>query len=553
MANSRLVLVDGMGASKSINPWDVDDSPQAWTQLSGGPQTLDQKAVSEFFSKVPWMRRGVELVATGVATMPFTISKWSGTSASEEPFDTSESYANKVKFLPNPQKLFWLIAASRQLTGRAYVYNTRNKFMTKALDYRVPTSISPKFSDAGVLVSFLRKYTTPSGQVKEETYQVEDLFYSWVTDPYVEIGPPLNYPALNALLASGVLLNLDEEVIRFFKGGMVKQTVFTVPANTKAEERDRVSTVLTNLFTGLQRWRAKVFNADAFNATVIGEGLENMQNTELSDAKREDIAAAFGIPASKLFSNETGGLGGGGVVEQDAKNFLNEKLIPETEAIYEDLNQQILHPSGYHIELERDSIDAFQEDESLRATSMSGIASAVSLDPIAAEFAMKILGYELDPDEQKMLDTIKGQKEQARQQLQTRFDNARQQVANGKPVVEKPEDEPVRSVLIPASANLLRELGQWQRNALRIGGERSAAEFSHEHVTKETGAFIRQCLEHTKSKENIKALFAGVRHMLEHGGIDPTVGAAVKSALSKAKTDKKVQAIFADMIAEKHA
>src|SRR3990167_1540466 len=201
----RLVMIDGQNAIKSINVNDPDDHPEAWTWISGGPRDGNAKAIADYFATVPWLRRGVNIVASSVAGLPFTISKLGG----DEELDNSEDYKNVVKFLPDPKRLFWLMVASRQLTGQSYLWKSRNKVITLGLKYLNPTSVTPRYSEdeknAGELIGFKRKYSTGTKGVDERDVELEDILYSWVADPYTEMGPPKNYPAKSALSASGVM------------------------------------------------------------------------------------------------------------------------------------------------------------------------------------------------------------------------------------------------------------------------------------------------------------------------------------------------------------
>lgn len=544
---ARLLVLNGSQA-KSINPWDVDSSPEAWTWLSGGPREGEEKVTQDYFARVPWLKRGVNIIATRVSGVPFTISSFKpemnedkkiiGGEVGDE-VDNSDEYHNAVKFLPNPKKFLWLMTASRQLTGSSYLFKRINSYkVVKGLKYLNPTSVEPVYSEAeknaGELEKWTRTISTGKG-TKDIELKLEEILYSWYADPYVENGPPTSWPALAALTASGVLFSLDEALNGFFEGGMTKQTVFTVPSNTQKEERERIGNILTRMLSGVraQGKEAKVFNADTMNPVVIGEGMENLNDGGLSKQKREDIAAAFGIPSSKLFSNETGGLGGGGVVQEDEKNFLLETILPEAEAIFEDLNEQVFHPNKYHIEINKQQIDAFQEDEKERSAAVAQLTSSISVNPLAFELGASIMGYDLTDDQKLMLEAIKSDKQSQRDLFRERVD------------VVAPKEAPNDKE--PLEKSVATELSQWQRQALRVGGERSAAEFEPEHVTTEVSSFIRDGLVKCKTDKNIKALFAAVRSLMERGEMGGAVAAATKAALAKATTGKKVDMVLADL------
>jgi hypothetical protein len=53
------------------------------------------------------------------------------------------------------------------------------------------------------------------------------------------------------------------------------------------------------------RWR--VFNADSINVQQVGDGLESLQDSELTKQQRQDVALALGIPETILFSSAANG------------------------------------------------------------------------------------------------------------------------------------------------------------------------------------------------------------------------------------------------------
>ena len=88
----------------------MDDMPaEAWRIIAGPQQTGD---VGAAFQRVPWIYRGVQLIAGAVASMPFAIYR------GETEFDSSDNWQNRIKTVPNPRQLLWQISASLTLTGR---------------------------------------------------------------------------------------------------------------------------------------------------------------------------------------------------------------------------------------------------------------------------------------------------------------------------------------------------------------------------------------------------------------------------------------------------
>lgn len=557
MSTQKFIFVDSVGGGKSLTV-PGDDRPGVWQEIGGGAKTEETRKLEILFRSAPWLRRAVNLLATTGADLPFQIFKWAETGGpSGDAIDDSFQYTNKVGFLPMPRKLFWLLVASRTLTGKGYLWRGRNRTNTTDLRYLLPTSITPRWGNKDksvALIGWKRKYTADA-ESKVETEKdvpLEDIFYTWMSDPFVEIGPAEAYPAKSALAAAGVLFDLDAFLSGYFGRGAIKTTILTVPANTKKEAKEELEDWFNRFMSGIRNaFRGKVFNADLITPVVIGEGLAELSDANLTKEKREDIAAALGIPFTKLFSTEARGLGGSSVVQQDDMRFLRETVIPEMQAIFEDFNEQVLHPAGYHIQVNTKAIDVFQEDERERSFALVNLTSSLNSNPEATKLAMNILGYELDKDDAKMLDALVAAKEQARLDMQRRFEQAAQ--GNGQPDTEaqQQDEEDRRMQLQPrgepgGAQRALRELGQWQRQALRIGAQRSMTEFVPETLADDLTAFVRAGLGNCRNDKTVKALFDSARHLLEHGAeLTPAFLGAFKGGLDAASSADKTRQVFA--------
>lgn len=556
MSTQKFIFVDSVGGGKSLTV-PGDERPGVWQEIGGGSKTEETRKLEILFQAAPWLRRGVNLLATTGADLPFQIFKWSSDSVSGEAIDTSDQYINKVGFMPAPRKLFWLLVASRTLTGKGYLWRGRNRTTSTSLRYLLPTSVEPKWGDKDgsvALTGWIRKITADAQSKVEITkeFPLEDIVYTWMADPFVELGPAQAYPAKSALAAAGVLFDLDIFLSGYFGRGAIKTTILTVPANTKKEAKEELEDWFNRFMAGIRNaFRGKVFNADLITPVVIGEGLSELSDANLTKEKREDIAAALGIPMTKLFSTDAKGLGGSGVVAQDDARFLRETVIPEMQAIYEDLNEQVFHPAGYHIQINTKSIDVFQEDERERSFALVNLTSSLNSNPEAASLAMNILGYELDKDDAKKLAALVAAKEQARLDMQRRFEQASQSGGQQDDDAKRESEEEQRMQLQPrgepgGAQRALRELGQWQRQALRIGAQRSMTEFVPETLGDELATFVRAGLGNCRNDKTIKSLFDAARHLLENGAeLTPAFLGAFKGGLDGASSADKTRQVFA--------
>jgi hypothetical protein len=326
-------------ATKSIEFPQYPDS--AWTWLSGKP--ADANSPESYFRAVPWLYRGVTIRADALAALPFKLFK------GEAEFDTSEDWQNKVGFIPDPHRLFWLIEACLTLEPMAYLFSDNVGKMRKKLRYIRPDGVTPVIDP----VAGLTKFKRPVGGVEREFRPVQDIVYFWRDDPYTEsgAGEGTASPGKAALMASGVIANVDEFMAGFFKRGLVKATVLGVPQATPKEEKEKLESWFNNFLAGIKNvGRIKAINADAVSVNVIGDGLKELQVRDLTDVQREDIATALGIPNSLLFSDAANFA----TAQQDDLHFYSKTIVPECRFIEAVLNEQVFTPLGLALQVRRE-------------------------------------------------------------------------------------------------------------------------------------------------------------------------------------------------------
>lgn len=356
-----------------------DQSPQDF--LAGEPVHGEEPAVT-YWRRVPWLFRAVEMRANAVGSAPWRLMR------GETEFDHSATWANNVGILPNPQHLLWLTEAALTIWGQSYIWRERNRIKALGLRYVVPSTIEPELDETAGLLGFWRSLGTARRFV-----DIETLVYLWRLDPTIELGPPTGSPVTAAMSAAGVLFAVDQFAAAFVNRGAIKATMITVEGNPDEDEKKRLRSWWQRAVTGIQN----AFSSNVFSAivkpVVVGEGLESLANSELTAARREDIATALGIPQTLLFSTGAGGLGGGGVVMQDERHFYDKTVRAECDFIAGVLNEQLWQPMGLRMEFLLDTLDVFQEDEVQRATSFKTYVDAGLPKSLVAE----MVGLEL-PD-----------------------------------------------------------------------------------------------------------------------------------------------------------
>jgi HK97 family phage portal protein len=488
----RLVYFDGQ---KSIA---LEQYPEAaWTTLVGSAGETAQ-SMSDLFANIAWLRRGVDVRANAVSSMPFAIVK------GDQDFDNSTSWTNAVGFMPNPKRLLWLIEASLTLTARAYLFRESLGTTSIPMDlrYMLPTSVTPVFSPATGLVAFNRAV----GNIPRR-FEPNKFVYFWAPDPYVEIGPSSRSPAQAAMSAAGVLYSVDRFAELFFRRGAIKATILAVSGSAQEQERKRLREWWQQMISGLQNaWKAEVVNADTIKATTVGEGLEGLHNQTLTREKREDISAALGIPQTLLFSDAATNA----TAMVDQKAFLAHTGIPECEFIAEVLNEQVFDAMGLRMEFRPETLEAFQEDEAERSTSLAQLVTA----GLPLVLAMEILGFDLTADQ---WDALKKKQAEPKPPVIQVNPFAPKPAAADVPA-DVPVDVPPLDVAVGdqwGKAASAAELRAWERFALRRLGKSGGREFESNALTALQHDRIAEGLREAKSAEAVRALFARERQMLQ--------------------------------------
>jgi len=370
---SNMRLFDGR---KAVDLW--GDDLTGWNVTSGdGTPTPD----SDYYKLIPTLYRAVQLRAYSVSTMPFEILK------GKSIYDSSADWQNKVGFLPNPTIILQLVESALVMAGKAYLFKEKSAAATKKLRYHLPNSVSPIISKTTGEIEYFNR---PVNGV-DKHFKPEDYIYFWPPDPYVEVGPAINYPAKAAANACGVLMNMDVFADEFFGRGAIRAMLLTVKGMPNEAERLKLVEWWKRVVGGIKNaFGAQVINADAVTPVVVGEGMKELENVTLGQEKREDISIAIGIPMSILFANAANYA----TSQQDELNYLTKTIIPECEFIASVLNEQLFTPLGLHMNFLPETLDAMQEDEAARAQALGSLVTAL-VDPIA-EHAMTILGYEVD-------------------------------------------------------------------------------------------------------------------------------------------------------------
>jgi phage portal protein BeeE len=430
---------------------------EAWRFLTG--DSTDTKDLKEVYGSVPWLYRGVRVLAQAVPSIPFVILK------GEEEVDHSEDYENKVGWLPDPFGLLEEVEADLTLHGRAYLLKMANLMgrpLSPGLRRLYPNTMRPRTDPDRGITGFIR---TINGRQLPPLDRDEIVFIE-LPDPFSELDRARS-PAEAALSSASVLKGVDDFAIAFMQRGAVKVTLLSVSGAIADPERDRLKGWWAKVARGVKgAFASEVINADRVKPEVIGEGLAELSNQSLTKEKREDISTALGIPQSILFS--TGSVNRA-VSQVDDVSFYSKKVVPDARFIERQLNAQFFFAHGLRLQFRPQEMSIFQRDEEARSMALVNLVHSGE----TLENAYQILGFDI-PEE------VTKQRRAVPSQLPT----------NGTAKAAR------------------RDLESWRRvSTTLVRRGKQAKRFESEHIDPVLGAAIQGQLELAESANDVDEIF----------------------------------------------
>ena len=380
------------GASKAVPAFSYPE--ESWVIHSGKSLDHDEQTPAELRNRVGLLFRCVDIRADSMLTVPWRIYKgdkpvWEYTD--DEPPDELEWLADLPEFIRFTEMMFCI-------KPQVYWYKVRNQHeVPKGLQWFARSTMTPLWDNRDGLTGFKRRIN----QHDEETYDLDEIVYLWKMNPLHETEVDTS-PVEAALAAAKALYNVDLFISQFFERGAIKATLLTLAGNPPKQERERVKNWWGRVAQGVSNaFTAEAINADAVKPVVVGEGIKELSNTDLTGEKREDLVSTLGVPHHKLFSNSANFA----TAEIDMKNFYKDTILPEFRFIQKMVNKQLLVPAGYRLRHFENEMDIFQEDETGRAQSFSlyvntGMKHSIAAEMLGLELPEGVNYIDLDDDEE---------------------------------------------------------------------------------------------------------------------------------------------------------
>ena len=365
-------------------------SPDAFTLVSGASESA--LPIDRLYKRIAWLRRAVDVRSDAIGNMPFCIRAEDEQDVQTELGATEDGYeimpdfswAEFLNYLEGDLILygaFYFIPVSGARTKRLFGFKRLH-----------PSTMTAVLDGAGNVTAFKRAINN-----KHEVHPAETVGYIWTPNRNGETGygEPI---AKTALVAAQMLYNMDVFGSMFFERGAINPTVVTIQGFDRLQEAEqqRVRSWFDRTMTGLRNAFSVLPLATETSIQQLGSGIGDLTVPDLTDAKRQDISTALGIPQSLLFSNASNYA----TARQDDLHFYDKTILPQARFISEKLNQQLFSkfklPYDFRFEPER--LDVFQQMQLERANVVKSLVGqeTMAVGILTRDEARAYLGYSAD-------------------------------------------------------------------------------------------------------------------------------------------------------------
>lgn len=384
-------LFDGVKASPIFPTGYLGENGWNWGGSGTAPLSPN---VRRKYETVGLLYSCVHLRAKALKKVPWTIVDVNN----ETIWQKDDPVPEQLKFLKDLPRLLYKTEAALVLGSQAYWHKERNRVRTTAIKWLAPGLVEPFWDEVEGIKWFDRR-------LGAETLRLPptEVVYIWYQHPMFEILRDAS-PAEAAMAAAGVLYHIDMFTAGFFERGAIKAMILGVSGNPPKNEMERIKRWWERSVNGVRNaFKTEVVNADTIKPVVVGEGLAELTNVDLTSEKRNDIAITLGIPLSMVFSDAANYA----TSKQDEQNFYNNTIVPDCEIISEQVNEQLLEPYGYQLVFQPEQMDVFQTDEVEKSNSFkvyvdTGLPHSLAAEMVGLDLPNGMKYEELDEAVQKV-------------------------------------------------------------------------------------------------------------------------------------------------------
>ena len=377
MAGTRtLNYTDATGQTKSLNLLDED----AWREIF--PELYDGRnrnpSLITLYREQGFLRRCVDVRASALSDIPWNVYP---EGADEPIWGPDMETPDNLGPISDLQHVLFEIEASLTLLGRAYRLKEVRQGQEMGLRILPAQQMEP---DKGRYSSDVKHYKrTVNGET--EKHRPEDVVAVHYPDAFTD-RPPTG-PGRSAKNDAEVLHALSRFLDSFLDRGLIKATILTVDGGAPEEERNRLEQWWNRWFSGASSaGQQKVVNA-AVEPKTVGDGLSELEGTEIVQQARQAISTALGVPHSVVMSDAANFA----TANADRLNFYQQTVIPDSRLIESALNRQYFRERGLRFEFNPSQVEALQAYELEKAEAISKV---VGRPVLTVDEGRELLGYE---------------------------------------------------------------------------------------------------------------------------------------------------------------
>lgn len=326
---------------------------------------------TQAYTLVPYLYRSIDIRAKALSSIPWSLQPESSPGSAPSPAITADDDAlpSRVWGIERGMRQrLYLTEVALCLYGAAYWMRETDTQATNQLSLRwlAPASIAPRYHPYNGIVGYERHIGS-----SRVTLAPQHVVAFWLPGVTHELGPGTP-PAQVALAAARVLYNLDLFAEGFFRRGAIKATLLTVDGNPPPQEMKRLELWWNRLLAGVSNaWRSIAIRSSV-KPIIIGDGLADTQNRELTIQQREHVCAALGVPHSLLSADAASYA----TSLNDKLTFLNQTVLPSARLIEEAINDQLCAAEGLRFSFHPERIEELQQYEVQKAQSLVPLVQA---------------------------------------------------------------------------------------------------------------------------------------------------------------------------------
>jgi len=314
-----------------------------------------------------WFRRCVVVIGDTLADVPWAIHPL-GAAPDADPAWDSESPDVPEALLPfkGLRRFVFKTAALLSIGGIVHALKERERGRFTGLLWWRPGTVEHVYDGAaGPPYRGIRQFKRTVNGVPV-VYAPEDVLMIAMPDPFVEVGVPSS-DGDAARINADVLHSLDTFLDGYLDRGLLRATLLTSEQPLTPEQKSELKRWWDRMFGGKKKAGVtEVMNSKIVPITV-GEGVKDLGADALTDAQREAVSNALGLPLSVA----KGDAANYATASVEERGFYTRTILPRCNVIQDALNDHLFNELGYTFRFLPKKLEVMQVYELEKAAQVS--------------------------------------------------------------------------------------------------------------------------------------------------------------------------------------